>query len=410
MIEKDEIIRLAGDLARSDAGQRRAAAEALAEGDERALYPLIRALRDENAGVQDAAMRALISIGGEAAAYMTLPLLRENANLRNTALIILTAIGPVVVPLLKVLLSDRDEDVRKFALDLIGDIKTCDYPEELVRLLESDPNPNVRAAASRAIGLLNYREAVPALIAGLHDDEWVCFSVLEALSQFSAESSVEPIGNLLNNPSPALRYAAIEALGKIGSTRGSEILHAYLPKADDMEKSAVVKSLVEAGLAPSMAGVAETLMNMLAHGDWEDRLIAIRGLTDIKEERAVRAIIDLAGSLDPSDPVNEDRLVEVRDALLRFGCTKPLIEALKDPSIKYRGKAITVEIVTELGCADALPYVVPLLQSTSTHVVIAAADAVARLAGEGAAAILSPLKEHADEGVRERVQRLLETG
>lgn len=409
MLEQQRISELVGNLARPDAGERRAAAEALAEGDERAIYPLVKALRDENAGVQDAAMRALISIGGEAAAYMTLPLLRENANLRNTALIILTGIGPVVVPLLKVLLSDRDEDVRKFAIDLIGDIKTCDYPEELARLLESDPNPNVRAAAAKAIGILGYQEAVPALIGALRDDEWVCFSVLEALSQFAADSSLEPIGTLLDNPSPALRYAAIEALGKIGSTRGSEILHAYLPKADDMEKSAVVKSLVEAGLAPSMAGVSETLMNMLAHGDWEDRLIAIRGLADIQEGRAVKPIIDIAGSLDPSDPVNEDRLSEVRSVLIRFGCSQALLEVLRDPEIKFRGKVLAIEIATEIGCPEALPHVIPLLQSKSTHVVIAAAEAVARLAGDGATAILSSLKEHADEGVRERVLRLLET-
>jgi len=48
-----------------DPSVRRKAAEDLADGDERGIYPLIKALSDENTGVQDAAMRALIAYGGE---------------------------------------------------------------------------------------------------------------------------------------------------------------------------------------------------------------------------------------------------------------------------------------------------------------------------------------------------------
>ena len=51
-----------------DASKRRSAAEALAEGDERAIYPLIKALRDDNLGVQDAAMHSLMEIKGETTA------------------------------------------------------------------------------------------------------------------------------------------------------------------------------------------------------------------------------------------------------------------------------------------------------------------------------------------------------
>ena len=171
-----------GDLSHPDSNKRHLAAEALAEGDERSIYPLIRAMKDENPGVQDAAMRSLISIGGEITAYMVMPLLRDEPLLRNTAMIILKETGQPAVPLLRPLLKDKDYDIRKFAIDLISEIKQCDYPEELVNLLSEDPNPNVRAAAAKALGLLDYREAIPRLIEALQDEEWVCFSVLEALS------------------------------------------------------------------------------------------------------------------------------------------------------------------------------------------------------------------------------------
>jgi HEAT repeat protein len=45
-----------------DASVRRAAAEGLADGDERAVYSLIKALGDVNFGVQDAAMRSLMEV------------------------------------------------------------------------------------------------------------------------------------------------------------------------------------------------------------------------------------------------------------------------------------------------------------------------------------------------------------
>ena len=155
-----KLARLIKELSHHDPSKRRFAAEALAEGDERAVYPLIKALRDDNFGVQDAVTHSLMSIKNEVTAYMMLPLLREDAFLRNTALIILREMGNFTIPLLIVLLNDKDDDVRKFALDLIYDIQYCNYPDKLVEMLKNDPNANVRAAAAKALGILNYKQAI----------------------------------------------------------------------------------------------------------------------------------------------------------------------------------------------------------------------------------------------------------
>jgi len=340
--------------------------------------------------------------------YMVLPLLREGPYLRNTAMVIIKEIGTPAIPLLRALFADRDGDIRKFAIDLIGEIKSCDYPWDLIQLLETDPNPNVRASAAKVVGILKYREAIPTLIAALQDDEWVCFSALEALAEFGDESCLEPVGKLLTSPSSALRYAAIETLGKIRTTQSSSILHAYLPKADDMEKNAIISSLVQIGLTPAMQGIADILMSMLERGEWEERLIAIHGLADIRADHAIPVIIDIAGSLDPSDPVSEERLYAVKQALVDFGCVSSVVETLNNPLIKYRGKVIAVEVIKELGCTGAVPYLVALLDSVSVHVVLAVIDAVAHLAGNEALAILSPLQGHPDADVRERIKLYLE--
>lgn len=112
MLQTRRLSKLIKDLEGPEPSKRRTVAESFADGDERAIYPLIKALGDENPGVQDAAMRSLITIRGEVTAYMVVPLLRNKPLLRNTAVMILNEIGapviPLLYPLLKLILLDID--------------------------------------------------------------------------------------------------------------------------------------------------------------------------------------------------------------------------------------------------------------------------------------------------------------
>lgn len=295
MMQNRKLQRLLQDLAHADASKRRNAAEALADADERAVYPLLRALRDENHGVQDAAMRSLIAIGGETVAYMVLPLLREDSYLRNTAMIMLRDIGPVTVPFLYPLLNDKDDDVRKFSIDLMIDIQFDVDAQKIVPMLK-DPNANVRASAAKALGLLGYKEAVPQLVDILSDEEWVSFSALEALGALRDESSVAPIIKLLAHDSATIRYAAIETLGKIGSPAARHALEQHMVKADDMERSAALKSLLQIGITPTVPGTVDLLISMFSDGDWDERFIALKGLAELKDPKAAKTVIDIGGS------------------------------------------------------------------------------------------------------------------
>lgn len=388
------------DLAALDPSVRRIAAEALATADERAIYPLIRSLRDENPGVQDAAMRSLIAIGGEVTAYMALPLLRESPFLRNTARIILSQIGITAVPLLRTLLGDKDDDIRTFAVDLISNIGSCDFPEELARLLETDPNQNVRASAAKALGVLGYCSGIQALINALKDSEWVCFSALEALAGMGDDACVEPVLALLQGPSETVRYAAIETLGKMGSKRAIDSLIGLLPKSNDMEKSAIVKSLVQIGITPAMAEVADLLVDLFVEGEWDDRLLALTGLADLRYEQAIPVILDSAGSLDPSAPESEDRLFAVKQALTRFGCAPPLIAALADPAVRFRAKTIAIEVIAELRCPEAVPPLLRIMDGDLREVRRSAVLALAEMPGEEALQALRKCIEDRDGHVR----------
>ncbi len=351
-----------------DASVRRSAAEGLSEGDERAIYPLIKALRDDNYGVQDAAMRSLIEIKGECTAYMVLPLLREDSFLRNTALIILKEMGRIAVPLLYVLLNDRDEDVRKFALDLIHDIEYCGYPDKIVEMLTGDSNPNVRAAAAKTLGRLQYKNAVPELINALNDEEWVCFSALESLTELKDDRAVDQIVSLLDSPSETSRFAAVEALGKINSAAAIQPLVDHIPSSDEFAKKTIIKSLVQIGSVPPVEGISDILVEMLSDDEWEDKFIAIKGLSLLNESSTINQLLDLAGSLELSDPDNEERLYVIKEAILKFGCNNSLINVLNDDSVKFRGKVIAAELIGNLQCKDAVPDLIALLNSESRDI------------------------------------------
>ncbi len=394
--------KLVNNLGHHDSSKRRSAAEALSEGDERAVYPLIKALRDENFGVQDAAIRSLIEIKGESTAYMLLPLLRENAFLRNTAIMIIKEVGREAVPLLAPLLKDHDDDVRKFALDLIQDIKYCDYPEKLVDRLENDLNPNVRAAAAKALGALKYRAAEPQLMDALRDEEWVCFSAIEALTDLEPEDErcLHSIAALLNSPSEAIRFAALEALGKIGSPLSAKPIVDHISKTDGYEKNAAIKSLVRIGDIPLIPGISANLIELLRDGDWEDRLIAMKGLVALKEKSAIPYMIDIAGSYDASVPDNEEKVFIIREAVKNFGCNKYLLDILNDGSMKFRGRSIAVDIIGDLNCREAVPALIKLLKDQCRDVKRSAVNSLAKTEGdETKESLIDSINEH-DSHVR----------
>lgn len=387
-------------LKHPDPSIRRMSAEALSQGDERAIYPLIKALYDDNAGVQDAAMRALINIGTEEVAYMTIPLLRENALLRNTALIIITAVGPKAVPLLYTLLRDKDDDMRKFAIDLFGDIRENVDAERLLPFLK-DINANVRAATAKTLGKLGYKEAIPHLIESLKDEEWVCFSVLEALGDLNAKEAVPDICKLLENESEALLYAAIETLGRLSSEDAIEPLMSSIEKVSDDIKVAIVKSLVQIGLPPNLKDICSHLIKMFKESDWEDKEIALKGIADAKCKEAVNMLLDMGGFLDPSLPENEDKIPIIKDTLLALKPEKELLESLDSPNIKFRGKAMAIEILGEIKSKLAIPKLISYLEDMRRDLRKASVGALAHIAEpEVVEPLLEVSKRDADSHVR----------
>ena len=382
-LSSQKIKDLVRDLGVADPSKRRLAAEHLGAADERALLPLIKALKDENQGVQDAAMRSLICIGGEEAAYMVLPLLRDDVATRNMAVIILQELGRVVAPMLGPLLKDKDEDMRKFALDLMCDIGECPAPEMLQELLERDPNPNVRVSAAKVMGCLRMPGAVPPLVEALRDTEWVCFAAIESLALLKDDRSVEAVAELLMSPGEVIRGEAISCLASIGTEKALAALREHLEweGITCFEKKLTVKSLLSAGVIPEVKGIRDLLLDIFTNGDWDDKMLALMGLSAFREERALFHIIDAAGSLDPAVPDYESRLEEIKSALQSFDCSPALICLLRDDRLKFRGLAFLIGFLGEMGCSEALPLIESMEHSNIVDIKNASARAARQIRG-----------------------------
>lgn len=405
-----DINRQLQDLRDGSVSERRTAAKELAGADERAVYPLITALSDDNPGVQDAAMRSLVSIGGQVVAYMILPLLREDSFLRNTAMLILKDIGVPSVGLLYPLLTDKDDDVRKFALDLLGDIRKTVEPGRILPLLK-DPNANVRASAVRAVGILMPDGALDMLFDSLKDEEWVSFAAMETLAVIKDDRAVEPISKLLEDESLTLRLAAVESLGAIGSGKASEVLFEHVRKSEGMEQSEAIKSLVQTGVTPSMSAVYDLLLELVQNGEWDEQAIAIRGLVDLRDENAIPIIIDMAGSLDESVPDDEERIVAIRKALRGFGETPAYAEVLSSEGTRYKGRVIAAELAGETRTASAVPMLIKFLNEDMRDVKRACAVALGRIGTpEAVKALLRVVDDHEGHVRKEAIAGLGHAG
>lgn len=376
-----------------DPSVRREAAEELALTDERAIYPLIKALRDENAAVQEAATQSLITIGnaetsyflinpGEVVTYMVIPLLREEeAYLRNTAILIIKEIGHRAPELLYKLLKDKDPDVRKFSLDLMADIKKEFDASKIIPLLK-DPNSNVRAAAAHALGELGCKEAIPALVEGLKDEEWVVFYVLQSLAQLKAEEAAEQIGEiLLNTESALIKAEAIETLGKIGTEKVVEPLLKYFPVATRDEKQQIVKSLIRMGIIPDGQDLKEEILSIFKEQEWEEKLIALKGIKLTNLIEAIPFIVEEAGRLDPCCFDYDEKIQTLEETLLSIDSEDELISMIEKNKLKYRAKAFVIKVLGKLKSNKAVPILIKLLEDQKRDIRIASAKALGEIGG-----------------------------
>ncbi|MCC8193321.1 MAG: HEAT repeat domain-containing protein, partial [Deltaproteobacteria bacterium] len=298
------------DLLQSDESEdiREGAYLAGKEALQEAIPYLVNHIQNPDIGVQEAADRALRRIGGPNVVTGTIPLLRsEDAPVRNIAMDLLREVGAENIEPLFQLLHDNDPDMRIFASDILGSSGSVLAVPPLCAALLRDPEVNVRYQAAVSLGSLGFQEAAPSLNKALEDDEWVQFSVVEALIKLRAESSIGALVKALDTSSDLVASIIIDALGEMGNIKAVPLLLRRLEATTGPLRNKIVTSIVKilGEKSLSLLGAKERenlhdyMLVAIKDEDEDVQDFMVRGLASVGSEKASEAIGALAGQLDP---------------------------------------------------------------------------------------------------------------
>lgn len=358
---------------------RRDACEVIAElrsGD--FIQDLVGALNDENPGVKEAALNALTAIGGHRVAEATAPLLRlDDSGLRNIGIEILEQIGPEASPTISSLLTDEDDDVVKFAVDIISNTANKDAAG-MLRGLISHRNPNVRASVSLCLGRLGADGVLSSLLTALDDDEeWVRFSVVEGLGHLGDPGALESLVKVIEKDSLLVKESAVEAVSKISTPNDAP---GILVKLSDSVKNGrilavgAVVELIEKAMMPGSGfrpsdQLKEVYSGFLAssvdENDRKTKEMALRGLALLKAPVTLEKVFSFVSSLKEIDEDTEQFLVGL---IVKVAGRPPLPDALiKELEKRDKTFKIIVKALGEMKSEEAVPALEDLVDSVAAH-------------------------------------------
>jgi HEAT repeat protein len=314
----------------------------------------------------------------------------ENAGLRNAAVETLTRIGRDALPMLLDQAGCADHDVRKFILDILGDIAD---PEAIPTLIHSlgDEDSNVRAAAAENLGKLKTAHAVPALLNAMqHPDLLLQFTILEALSRIAFPVTLAEL--LPYKDEKLLRKAMVDCLGKAGDASAvSELVTALTDSMRNVREAAVL------ALAEIFERHPQQVRQQLAACEKGPVAVAVSSYLDHEcsdsLKRASIRILGWLGIVDAVEPLlqrleYESLQQDALAALIDIGGANPkaLLESWLDVDRKQR--SYLAYVLGESRCQDSLPLLQQGLRDGDPQVVRMSAYALGKI---GAAQMLPEL-------------------
>jgi HEAT repeat protein len=398
-----------------DAEERREAAIDLGRSGSRAVPFLLRALADDNWRVRKTAVEALVGLADEQVTRSLVQILssHDNAGARNSAIEALVHVGAAAVDSLLHSLDSPDPDVRKFIVDILGDIRDSRSVPALIGRL-GDEDENVRVAAAEALGKVGDRRAVDPLLGCLarYDNSWLDYAAAEALGEIGDERALGPLLAALGRSS--LREPVLESLGKIGNAEtlgplcaglGDPLrivrevsvtaLMAIYRKSTPVQRDRIVRSVRSSANDRTVAFLEELLVT--SSGDLQKSAIAALGWTG--RERSFRKLLALLKEEDMEEPTAHALAAMDRaDASLLLGY-------LRDDNALVR--RTVARVLGTIGYTEAGEALRSLLSDENGHVRSAAAEALGHLRSRTAVPGLLNLLADEYESVQESAIRAL---
>lgn len=350
-----------GDIARrlhhpEEEIRRQAIAELDRLSGSESLALLSEALGDSSWRVRKTAADVIVRHPEQKAAIATLVNAlydSENVGRRTSAIEALVMIGEPAMDDLVSSYQTYDVDVRKFVIDIVGDIGSKKATPFLLRSL-SDQDENVRLASVEALGKVGGAESYDKLI------------------------------ELVNQPQDMpIRFSALHILGKLGRPLPSPLIERLLQER--MFRRAVFEVL---GESPSQFGV-DHLIKGIEDSAKSARQAAIRSLAAIYEK-------DSAGVFRP-------RIAQGMQSVLKNQALNHLAEFLEGNH--YHTKRAVIRLLGLVESADTLRYL--FHASLDDSIADEVAAILEKLSEERSDWFKRELNKEPDE-IRSAVKRLLQ--
>jgi putative membrane-bound dehydrogenase-like protein len=205
---------------------------------------------------------------------------------------------------LAALLQDSDQEIIAQATKVIGDVRYAGANETLISLV-SHSNPRVKFFATQALGRLKAKNAVPAILKMVEqnndEDVYLRHAGVLALSRIG---EVEPIVNLKSSPNKSLRLAAVLVLRK---WRNPQIA-AYLKEDDEYLVTEAARAINDdLSIPEALPGLAQMVQQTKFKGEPLLRR-AINACLRVGGEKELDMLIAFAERNDISDELRAEAL------------------------------------------------------------------------------------------------------
>jgi HEAT repeat protein len=300
-------------------------------GDERAavIELLIRGMQDGSWRVRKTALDLLIEEYDHEEyipSLIELLYMEDKAGARNTAAEGLVRLGHKSTPYLVEAFSTPNADVRKFIVDIIGEVDDRAAAQFLVRAL-SDEDENVKSSAVEHLGSIREPEVVDALIEILSgEDLWTAYPAAEALGKMGDDRAVPALIKVLDNA--MLREPALRALGRLGdknaigkivpfmNDRSQAVQHMAIYAMEEFYHRGIPEDAITKGILEGLGERAvPILIEQAASAREEIKASSILLLGLLKDDRALDPLLELA---------HEDEFAyDIRRALVFIGRENP---------------------------------------------------------------------------------------
>jgi HEAT repeat protein len=253
-------------LCDSEESVRRAAAELLAGfNDPRSIEPLKQLLQDKNNGVRVAANNSLAILTSKVGSEMDVGFYIQ-------------------------LLSDKDPDIRRTAVESLSTLKKLDSIDPLLKSLW-DTNFSVRMAAAKALGEIGDPKAIDPLIESLKDTslDVKASSAIALCKLHDSRSFNGIISNLLSADDSRVRKIGAHALGY---ANGEHVIQSLIAALKDTSKDVRITAAESLGNIGDDSAI-EPLIQSLKDNNWVVRKTVITALGKIGDKRAVEPLRQL---------------------------------------------------------------------------------------------------------------------